>query len=98
MASQVEALRKGKPPAAVLPQLIPHTRSGDDQTKEAAKKLVDQIMAVAPKVFEQAEGMAKEDPVGAFLKLDRLAKVFKGTPIAVKANTMLGKLSARRLC
>ena len=97
MASQVEALRKGKPPAAVLPQLIPHTRSGDDATKEAAKKLVDQIVAVAPKVFEQAESMAKDDPVGAYLKLDRVARVFKGTPIAVKANGMLGKLRREKI-
>jgi hypothetical protein len=97
ITSQVEALRKGKPPAMVLPQLMPHTRSSDAETKEMAKKLVDQIMAVAPKVFEQAEAMAQEDPVGAYLKLDRVAKVFKGTPIAVKANTMLGKLRREKI-
>ena len=97
ITSQVEALRKGKPPAAVLPQLIPHTRSSDDATKEAAKKLVDQIMAVAPKVFEQADRWPKKTRSASTWKLDRVARVFKGTPIAVKANTMLGKLRREKV-
>ncbi|HEX4147525.1 MAG TPA: hypothetical protein VHY20_00995, partial [Pirellulales bacterium] len=93
MASQIEALRSGtKPPAAVLSQLLTHTRSPDDETSAAAKQLVAKMTAGGQQVLEQAEALAATDPVGAYLKAERLPLIFKGTPVATAATKSLGKL------
>jgi hypothetical protein len=91
-AAQAEALRKGKSPALVLPQLLTHSRSSDDDTAAAAKKMIASLTAGGQQALEQAEPLIKDDPVGAYLKIERLPLVYKGTPLATSATKMLGKL------
>ncbi|HEY5311433.1 MAG TPA: hypothetical protein VIK18_02900, partial [Pirellulales bacterium] len=91
-AAQAEALRKGKSPALVLPQLLTHSRSSDDQTAAAAKKLIASLTAGGQQALEQAEPLVQTEPVAAYLKIERLPLVYKGTPLATSATKMLGKL------
>ncbi|MBS0211330.1 MAG: hypothetical protein JSS27_20490 [Planctomycetes bacterium] len=89
----VEALRKGtKQPSALLVQLMPHTRSTDSATAEAAKALLAEMLGEGERALDDAESLSTSDPVGAYVRIMRLPTVFKGTTVGTKATTMLGKL------
>src|SRR5262249_37849729 len=59
---------------------------------DEANLLVDRATAVGRKILEEAEPLIKDQPVDAFLKLERLPSVFRDTPVAVKANALLARL------
>ncbi|HEX3869147.1 MAG TPA: hypothetical protein VHV77_01795, partial [Pirellulales bacterium] len=88
----VDSLLKGKAPAQVFSQLVVHVRSRDAATAEAAKKLVAEMTREAEKTLAHATATAEEDPVAAYLEVERLPLVLKGTTLATDANTLLGKL------
>lgn len=96
VATHAEALRAGKSPSQVLPQLITQSRSSDDETAAAAKKLVAAIVAGGQRALDDAEPLARQDPVAAMLKIERLPLVYKGTPVATGATKMLGKLKREK--
>lgn len=88
----VDSLQKGKSPTIVLSLLSTQTRSPDAATAEAAKKLLTAAVAGAQTTLTEAEPLMSSDPVGAYMKIARLPTVFKGTPEAAKAMTMLAQL------
>jgi hypothetical protein len=90
----VEALQKGKPPLSQLAPLIPLTRSNQADTAEEAKQLLGKIIEPGRAALEAGETMMKDDPVGAYLKLEKLPATYKGTTLAVKATELLTKLKA----
>jgi hypothetical protein len=92
LAPLVESLRKGWPPSSVLPKLVALTRSRDTETAKVAKALVDKITETGWKGVRQAEVLFKEDPVGAYLQLERFPSVFKDSAVACRAAELLAGL------
>jgi hypothetical protein len=88
----LEALQKGKPPASVLPSLAPLVRSSDAGAAAAAKALMATLTATARKAVEDAQAIAKDDPVGAFLMVERVPAAYKDTAVAAKASDLIGRL------
>ncbi len=96
IAPIVDALRKGKSPPSLLPRLAPLTQSPDTDTATAAKAIVRAITEGGQKAFEEAEAMAKDDPVGAFLRVEHVPAVYKQSQIATKAANLIAKLKTNR--
>jgi hypothetical protein len=92
----LEALQKGKPPASLLPRLATLARSPDADTAAAAKALVGTITAGGRKAIEEAEAMAKDDPVGAYLRVEHVPAAYKETAVAAKAADLIARLKADR--
>jgi hypothetical protein len=92
----LEALQKGKPPASVLPRVAQLARAPDADTAAAAKTLLGVLTAGGLKVLEEAQALAKDDKVGAFLLVERLPAAYKETAIASKASELIGRLKADR--
>jgi hypothetical protein len=87
-----EAFAAGAGPVAVFPKVLPLTRSSDADTKEKATKLQDLILAPGQRALADASAKAKTDPVAAFIAAERVAAVYKNTPLAPKANSLIGTL------
>jgi hypothetical protein len=94
MATQVQALEKGKAPLSVLPPLVSLSKLTDTDfaTAAEAKLLIDKIIEPGQAVVQNAEKILKEDPVAAYLALEKLPTTYKGTAVATKASEYLGKL------
>ncbi|HJZ58192.1 MAG TPA: hypothetical protein VKE74_24835 [Gemmataceae bacterium] len=88
----VDSIEAGDDPVAVLPKLNPLTSSPDEATKVAAKKLADAIFAPGQKALEDAQSIAKSDPVGAFVAAEGVAARYKNTPLASKAQSFATSL------
>jgi Anthrax toxin lethal factor, N- and C-terminal domain len=87
-----EALHKGKAPATIFARLTALTRSMDEETAQAAQKLLAKMTETGRRALDSAEPMIKDDPLAAFFALERLPTAFKDTPIASKATEHLAKL------
>jgi len=92
----IDALEKGKPPPSQLPRLATLTRSPDADTAAAAKALFGAVTAGGRKAVEEAEAMAKDDPVGAYLRVEHVPAVYKETAVAAKAADLIARLKADR--
>jgi hypothetical protein len=88
----VEAFATGIDPVSVLPKVNPLTTSQNEQTKAAAKKLVESILAPGQKALADAQTNAKTDPVAAFLAAEVVAARYKNTPLATKAQNVTTNL------
>ena len=87
-----DAFAAGTAPVAVLPKLAPLTTSSNADTKERALKLQELILAPGQKALADAQAKAKTDPLEAFFAAEQVAAGFKNTPLAAKANPLLGTL------
>lgn len=87
-----DAFATGGSPVAAYSKVAALLGSSDPDTKAAAKKLADLILAPGQKAFDAAQAIAKTDPVGAFVAAEKIAAGFKNTPVAAKANTLIEKL------
>jgi hypothetical protein len=96
VAPIVDALRKGKSPPSLLSRLAPLTQSPDANTAAAAKALVRAITEGGQKAVEEAEAMAKDDPVAAFLRVEHVPTVYKQAQIATKAANLISRLKSNR--
>jgi hypothetical protein len=94
LAPVVEALHRGKPPVSVLPRLAALTRSPDADTVTAAKALATTITEGGRRAVEEAEAMAKDDPVGAYLRVERVPAAYKDTAVAGRAADLIARLKA----
>jgi hypothetical protein len=92
IAPLLEALAKGQSPAQVLPKVVPLLKSSNTDTAEQAKKLVENITAGAQKKVEKADALKEDDPVTAYVLIDKMPVLFKGTPVAAKANELITSL------
>jgi hypothetical protein len=90
--SVVEAFGTGADPVSVLPKVSPLTTSQNEETKAAAKKLAESILAPGQKMLADAQANAKTDPVAAFLAVEVVAARYKNTPLATKAQNMTTNL------
>jgi hypothetical protein len=96
VAPVIEALEKGKPPPSLLPRLATLARSPDADTAAAAKAIAGAITAGAHKALEEAEAMARDDPVGAYLRVERVPGAYKDTAVAAKAGDLIARLKSDR--
>jgi hypothetical protein len=96
LASIVDALEQGKSPPSVLPRLVPLTRSPDSETATAAKALLEALTESGRKTLDEAEALAKDDPVSAYLRVERVPVLYKETPVAAKATDLIAKLKTER--
>jgi hypothetical protein len=87
-----DAFAAGGSPVAVYSKVAALLGSTDADTKAAAKELADLILAPGRKAFDDAQAIAKTDPVGAFFAAEKIAAGFKNTPVAAKANSLIEKL------
>ena len=88
----VESITSGTPLLSVMPKLSPLAATGDDDAKAAAKAIQDAILAPGTKALADAQGVAKTDPVGAYIAAEKVATTFKGTTVATKATTLTNSL------
>jgi hypothetical protein len=88
----VEAFAAGTDPVAVYSKVTPLTKSSDETTKTAAKKLAEAILAPGSKTLADAQANTKTDPVTAFLAAEGVAARYKNTPLAEKAQTLTTSL------
>jgi hypothetical protein len=92
IAPHLEALARGQSPAPVLQKVVPLLKSSNADTAEQARKLVENITAGARKKIDKAEAMKEDDPASAYVLIDRVPVVFKGTPVAARANELITAL------
>lgn len=87
-----DALKKGQSPTLVLQKLIPLQKASDAGAADEAKTLVSKLTEAAQKRVDESEALMKDDPFGAYIKLEKVPLTFKGTPVAVKATALLTEL------
>lgn len=92
--SVADAFAAGASPVTVVSKLGPLVNSQDADTKSAAKKLADLILAPGEKAFAGAQANVKSDPVAAFIASERVANQYKNTPLATKATALVSKLKS----
>jgi hypothetical protein len=92
----VEMMQKGKPLSSALSRLASLARSTDEETVREAKLLLDKMTEAGRRVLDEAEPLVMDDPVGAYLKVERLPAIFKETPVATRANQLLSKLKQNK--
>jgi hypothetical protein len=92
----VDSLKRGQSPTAVLQKALPLQRSTNPDTADQAKKLVAALTEVGQRRVDEAAALAESEPLVAFDRLTRSASVFKGTPVADKANQHLTRLKNNR--
>jgi thiol-disulfide isomerase/thioredoxin len=91
---QVEALKAGKPPAAVLVKLLPLTRAPDAETAAQAKALTDALMAPAKAALASVRDQKADDPLAAYDHTQHMVVAFKGTPVGTDAAKLLNELKS----
>ncbi len=91
MATIVQDLKKGKLPALVMPRLVSLQNSAAD-TGADAKALLGSLTATGQKKLDLADSMAADEPVEAFLLVEKVPTAYKGTPLARQATELIGKL------
>ncbi len=96
LAAQVDALKAGKPPAAILAKVQPFTRAPDAETAAAAKALADALTGPAKASLEAARSQRSDDPLAAYDRTQRLSVTFKGSPVGADAARFLAELKADR--
>ncbi len=92
----VEALEKGKAPTGVLQKIIPLQKSGQSEIADQAKALVHELTQSGQKALDEAEARMQDEPVDAFLRLERLPATFKNTTIAAQAEKLLAQLKQNK--
>jgi hypothetical protein len=94
LATHVEALKAGKPPAGVLAKVQPLIRSPDADTVSAAKALVEVLTAPAKVSLEAAKAQRADDPLAAYDRAQRLSVTFKGSAVGTAAAKFFAELKA----
>jgi len=87
----LKALRAGKSPATILPRVAAMRNFAGDAGADA-KGLLAAMTAGGRKKLERAESVISSDPVEAFILVETLPAVYKGSPLATEASEMLSKL------
>lgn len=85
-------LKKGRPPAGVLPRVVALANAGGEPTAGDAKALLGALTAGGQKRLDRAKEVFDADPVGAFVLLEKVPAAYKGTPVAKGATELLTKL------
>jgi hypothetical protein len=96
VTSLLDSLKKGQSPVAVLQKAQPLQRSSDAATAGQAKKLVAALTEGGQRRLEEAMSLAERDPVAAYDSLTKATTLYKGTPVAEKANQQLTRLKSDR--
>jgi thiol-disulfide isomerase/thioredoxin len=89
----VKDLKAGKPPASILPR-VSALRNSSGDTGEDAKALLASMTAVGRKRLAEATEKKNNEPLEAFLAIEKVPTAFKGTPLATEANELIAKLKA----
>jgi hypothetical protein len=93
----LEQMEKGKStPAAALARIVPHTRSINPKLAEPARGLVKLLTEKGFETLQEAETLQKDDPVGAYLKVEPLPRLYKETPLAAKATELINRLKTNK--
>lgn len=87
----VQDLKKGRPPVTLLPRVVALQSSNGDVGAEA-KALLSSMTTGGLKKMEKAEAIYESEPLEAFLLVEKIPLVYKGTPVAHKASEMIAKL------
>jgi hypothetical protein len=96
LAPLLNDLRKGKPPASLLGRLAFLTQSSDASTATKAKALVEVINEGGKKAIEKAEGLAKQDSLGAYLEVEHVPAAYKQSQVATQAAKLITRLKENR--
>jgi thiol-disulfide isomerase/thioredoxin len=94
LVASVDALKAGKPPAAILAKVQPFTRSPDADVAAAAKALVEALTGPGRAALEAARSQRADDPLAAYDRAQRLAVTFKGTAVGIDAGKFFAELKA----
>ena len=97
LQSIIDNLEKGKAPKTQFASLTPLTKSKDDAISASAKMLLDALTERGRAVLESTEPKVKDEPLDAFLTLERLASAFKDTFVATRANELIAKLKSTKV-
>lgn len=91
LSAIVQDLKKGKPPATMLPRLVALQGSSGEAGADA-KALLASLTAVGQKKLEKAESLAESEPVEAYQLIEKVPTTFKGTAVAKQAADLIAKL------
>ncbi|QJW97073.1 TlpA family protein disulfide reductase [Frigoriglobus tundricola] len=91
VAGIVADLKKGQPPALLLPRVVA-AQTGAKEPAADAKALLASMTALGQAKLERAQEKAGADPVEAFLLVEKLPAAYKGTPLAKDAAALVAKL------
>lgn len=91
LAPVVADLKKGLSPHAALPRVVAQL-NGPKAAAEDAKALLAAMTAAGQKRFDLAKEKEAADPVEAYLLVERVPAVYKGTPLAKDATALIAKL------
>jgi hypothetical protein len=97
LAPLVESLKKGQAPKSVLQKAVPLQRSSDVTTATEAKQMVGILSKAGQKLLDDADGLKKDDPYAAYLKVQPVPAAFKGTPVETRANSLLSELRRNKV-
>lgn len=90
----ITLLEQGAPIPAVLTKLNAISESLGSDAKAEWVQVRDVLIEDAKRQVAAAEGIMKDDPVGAWLALEKIAAFYKSTPAAKSANDLILKLRA----
>jgi hypothetical protein len=86
VAPIVKSMEAGEPTPAMMKKLVQIAQTNDGIPLTEAKALLEQLVKPGREQIKAAEEILKSDPLGAYLILDRIATVFKGTSLARQAD------------
>jgi hypothetical protein len=86
IAPVVKQMEAGEPTPAMMKKLVQINQTGGGAVVDESKAVLEQFVRYGREQIKEAEGQLKTDPVAAYLSLDRIATVFKGTSLASKAT------------
>src|SRR5262249_46261776 len=82
-------------PLSVLPRLV-GMQNGNNEAAADARALLAALTALGQKKLDAAQEKADSAPLDAFLLIEKIPSSYKGTPLATKANELLGKLKKEK--
>lgn len=92
----IAALTSGEPFLAAIPKLAGPATSADTEAATAAKKLYTAILAPAEERLTVIRGLAKNEPLPAFIAAESLAADFQGTNVGTQAHRLVMGLRSHR--
>ena len=90
----VDLLEKGAAPLAVFAKLAAALDGASGENADDLKLILKVMTEGGTAAVDRAKESMKDEPVEAFLALERLSVAYKGTPVAKSSNDLLTKLRA----
>jgi toxin lethal factor len=92
----VTMLKEGSPPSIILRRVTALKDTKNKSAMKQAQLLLHRLTEPARVRLAQAEELAPQDPVAAYLRLENVSVRYKGTPEASRANQFIARLKHKK--